>query len=507
MSAAEVGVTYELVHEDGSSLIPQVQYVSWATAPFSFPGVYPAGSYRVKAFYANSGCDTLMNGTVIVMPTLIANAGPNQTVCTGDTVHLTGTYTGPANSVHWSGGAGTFSPSPQNLNVDYYPAPGETGTVVTLTLTVTNEYCTNSDQVAVTIADYPQSNFVVTSTGSCPGEWIKQNGSQANVQYELYRDGVATGIIKPGPGPLDFGSQWTPGTYTVKGTVTGSDCSSWMTGSPVIVPGVTPNDAGPISGLADVCRGVQNVPYHIDLIVGASSYIWVMPPGATVGSGLGTTDITVNYSSTFNQGNILVFGLNACAAGNYSLLYVTGHTLTGSILLHDTLLSGSSLCRSYGEITTSAPDDAFVVNSGGAAILRGMVAAHLMPGTRVYTGGYLSASVMSCLACGQQKMTETTTDGPGTESPEEQPANSDDGTLIIYPNPSEEFFNLILPGTETGVKVDLVIYNARGEALHSETFENSPVNRFPLKGMLPGICFVRCVTSSGQTVAGKFIKR
>lgn len=64
------------------------------------------------------------------------NAGPDQTICSGSTVSLSGTFAGSATSVTWSGGAGTYSPDNTSLNCVYTPTADEIslGNVI-LTLT------------------------------------------------------------------------------------------------------------------------------------------------------------------------------------------------------------------------------------------------------------------------------------------------------------------------------------------------------------------------------------
>lgn len=68
---------------------------------------------------------------------------------------------------------------------------------------------------------------------------------------------------------------------------------------PVAVPGA-------ISGPLDVCVHVNtNVPitYSIDAVLGAASYQWTVPPGATIQNGQGTTSISVLIDASFAQTN------------------------------------------------------------------------------------------------------------------------------------------------------------------------------------------------------------
>jgi hypothetical protein len=191
-----------------------------------------------------------------------------------------------------------------------------------------------------------------------------------------------------------------------------------------------------------------------------------------------------------------------------NVVTITSQVLSGSLTIHDTIENGIAVCRSSGEIIASNPGDAFVVQNGGAATLSSMQAIRLMPGTMVFQGGYLNASVTTCLACSQQKMTES--GQYGTESSQENPTqtvSNPEQSMILYPNPSGDFFSLVLPEVEIGTLTDMTIYTLQGEIWHSEIFENLSVNRFSLSGLPPGIYFVRCITSTGSLATGKFIKR
>jgi hypothetical protein len=76
-----------------------------------------------------------------------------------------------------------------------------------------------------------------------------------------------------------------------------------------------PAQAGNITGTAIVCAGANGVPYSVSPINGASTYIWNLPPNATIATGAGTNSITVNYALNVLSGNITVLGNNLCGNG------------------------------------------------------------------------------------------------------------------------------------------------------------------------------------------------
>ena len=88
-----------------------------------------------------------------------------------------------------------------------------------------------------------------------------------------------------------------------------------------------PVTAGTITGLTSLCQGTSAVAYTVPPVTNATTYIWVLPTGATVASGSGTNSITVNYSTSAVSGNITVSGSNACGDGTSSSLAVTVNPL------------------------------------------------------------------------------------------------------------------------------------------------------------------------------------
>ena len=340
---------------------------------------------------------------------------------------------------------------------------------------------------------------------SCPGDWILQNGSQSGVQYTLYRDGLSTGIIKNGPGPLDFGPQTLPGTYTVLATTNGSNCSVWINGSVVIDPLITPANAGTITGTPHVCRGAQNIPFSIGPIAGATSYLWVMPSGATIISGQGTNQISTGFSPGFSGGNILALGMNSCASGQHSSLWITGHSLTGYISLTGaTIQSGDSLCYAYEEIWMGDNVNPYNIQSGGSLILRSMKAIHLLPGTIAEAGSYLHVSVTTCLPCNQNKLTRMEPGSePETLPDENQEPNSSKPEMVIFPNPADRLVFVMLSGVPEGEEIRIEAIDMFGRKLYTETLVNKMIMRLPLTEAAPGICIIRCITSSAGVLSGK----
>jgi uncharacterized protein (TIGR02145 family) len=129
--------------------------------------------------------------------------------------------------------------------------------------------------------------------------------------------------------------------------------------------------AGPITGSVNVCKPSIGVNFSIPSLAHAVNYIWTLPPGFNVVSGVGTPNISVNISNSAISGLIRVKGLNKCGdAGDSAVLSVT--VKQGAI----PAISGpDTTCAGPGKIYTTDPgktnyqwstSSGGIVTSGGA---------------------------------------------------------------------------------------------------------------------------------------------
>ncbi|MBK9146810.1 MAG: gliding motility-associated C-terminal domain-containing protein [Flavobacteriales bacterium] len=157
----------------------------------------------------NGNCNAVSgNVTFSITPAPTVNAGPNQTLCSNNpAATLSGSYTVASGAI-WSGGAGTFSPSPANMNATYTPTAAEiaNGNVM-LTLTTTGNGLCNavSDVVLLTFTPSPLVNAGAPASFCANNAVIPLNGSVT----------VATGGIWSG----GLGS-FTPNNTTLNATYT-----------------------------------------------------------------------------------------------------------------------------------------------------------------------------------------------------------------------------------------------------------------------------------------------
>ena len=172
----------------------------------------------------------------------------------------------------------------------------------------------------------------------------------------------AGGVINYGSGTYQIQISWV-----IAGPQTVSVNYSNVSGCNAAIPTVfnvtvnpVPNQAGTITGTAIVCAGTNGVAYTVASIPNANSYVWTLPPNATIASGMGTNSIIVNFAANASSGNITVNGNNLCGNGASSPLYAV--TVTSLPDIAGTITGPSSVCQGTSiEVYSVSP----VTNASG----------------------------------------------------------------------------------------------------------------------------------------------
>ena len=249
------------------------------------------------------------------------------------------------------------------------------------------------------------------------GTEITLDGSQANVDYELFVDGETTGVIVTGTGSeISFGLFTDEGTYTC---IAGNgDCSLEMSGQilvEIIYPPVAP--AQPVG--PDIICDETSSDYTSDGTDDADTYIWELSPdeaGTITSAGL---DATVVWNTEFTgTAMVIIYGVNECGTGISSDLQVTVSSLpfapatpTGpEVVCGETSSNyaseGSDNANSYEwELT---PDEAGTITSSG------------LEATVEWTAGFAGMAYISLYglnACGQGNSSETLEISVGEANP------------------------------------------------------------------------------------------
>lgn len=215
-----------------------------ATVEFTWPGA-PVASY------VNFGCQAPFEATV---PDIVS---ADDTLACHATANLQGAVSGVYTSVHWQGGAGSFS-APDAWGTTYAPANGESGDVALFFCAVTNCGDTLCSQTNLFIQPGPQAAF----------SWTPDTASVSNptVEFAASASGVSSWAWQFGDPALGYATGPSAaftfpgsGCYPVILAVgNGSGCTDSLTrvvcvagSDTLVVPNIfTPNG----DGINDVFR-------------------------------------------------------------------------------------------------------------------------------------------------------------------------------------------------------------------------------------------------------------
>jgi gliding motility-associated-like protein len=280
-----------------------------------------AGTYTFFASQTDAlGCESpKQSATFTIHPTPVKPSVDKLTASTcygiaNPTFNATGTnpkwYASPA------------LPAPVKSGSAFQPLETSTGTY-NYYVTQTSTYGCVSPYETVSLTINPLNQvFTVTGGGIyCNGQTgvsVGLSGSQINTAYQLLLNGATVITSYNGTGsPIDFGLQTSAGNYSVVAT-DANGCTSNMSGGVSILTQPLPGKALTVTGMSTVCEGAKGVTYSILPVANASSYVWNIPAGATISSGLNSNTITIDYGIGSTSGNINVYALNSCGTGSPS---------------------------------------------------------------------------------------------------------------------------------------------------------------------------------------------
>ncbi|MDP1622333.1 MAG: T9SS type A sorting domain-containing protein [Bacteroidales bacterium] len=285
--------------------------VNWVTA----------GPQTVTVNYTNSiGCDAAVPTSFAVnvinlpVPTI---SGPN-VVCANAANIVYTTEAGMSN-YNWavSIGGTIISGAGTNAITVSWPYAGSR----TVSVTYTNP--TGCVATTPTIYNVTINPAAVPTIGSSNNPCINSannqyitNSGMLNYQWDV--SGGGTIVSGQGTNTLNvtwnaIGAQWVSVSFT-----NSYGCTTVTPAVYSLFVNPMPNAAGPVTGTAAVCAGNNGIPYSCDEILNATAYNWSLPAGATIATGSGTRNITVNFSPNAITGNISVAGSNSCGNGTAS---------------------------------------------------------------------------------------------------------------------------------------------------------------------------------------------
>ena len=283
------------------------------------------GSQNVYVNYVNSNGCTATTPTakaVTVNPLPVPTITGSEAVCAGSTGVIYATESGMTGYAWTVSAGGTITAGAatsqitvtwstagsQNVYVNYVNSNGCTATTPTAK--------------AVTVNQLPVPT-ITGSTSLCVNSGYYAYMTEASMYGYIWTIS-AGGTLVTGAGTYNISVIWnTPGAQSV--SVTYTSLTACVPASPTtlnVAVNPIPGNAGSITGATAVCSGAQGVTYSTPPIADAVTYVWTLPAGASIATGAGTNDITVNFATNASSGNISVFGNNLCGSGTTSSLQV-----------------------------------------------------------------------------------------------------------------------------------------------------------------------------------------
>jgi hypothetical protein len=228
----------------------------------------------------------------------------------------------------------------------------------------------------------------------------------------------------------------------------------------------------------------------VDLVPDATSYFWTVPPDAAIVSGQNSDSVTVRWG--FNPGDISVIARNICGQSAPKIRSVGMETLpepAGVIAGNDTV------CSNYETYTYTVPAVT------GATSYTWMIPA----GTDINTGTGTYSIVISVhpdALSGDISVEGKNACGSGTASVKPItvkvcagiPKKNTNTGFTVYPNPAEDFLNIVMKSEEQ--QIHLFLVNTTGQTVFVEMLENKlpgTVHRIDVNGLSRGVYFLKLV--------------
>jgi PKD-like domain/Putative metal-binding motif/Secretion system C-terminal sorting domain/SprB repeat len=288
--------------------------------------------------------------------------------------------------------------------------------------------------------------------------------------------GQGTNVVQ-----VEFSAGFTGGPITVAAI---NGCGSSPVRSRNVSLNILPASAS-ISGQGSGVCGATGVSYTATAVVGAASYFWTVPSGATIASGQGTGTIMVDFSGSYGGGSISVVAQNGCGNGAARSLTVTGapgiaSPITGPVGLcaNQNYMYGVSTIAGASTYTWTVPSG-FVIQSG-----QGTKDIVVKAGANPASG--LSISVRASNACGTGpirllngiSITLCPRIGEGAAM-----------NIVAYPNPVSDLLNVSFD-SDKNQDVLVTMMDAAGRVvLNDNRNADEGTNKFEVsvKGMASGI--------------------
>lgn len=254
----------------------------------------------------------------------------NTNPCTGSTITFTDNSVG-ATGWNWNFGAGASPASATGagpFTVSYSTTGPKT---VTLNISGPNGLDNETKTNYIDVITIPSAASAISGTNPvCAGSTQVLYSVNPIAGASTYAWTFPAGA-SPSTGngtsavSVNFSSVASSGNLTVAGQ---NACGTGTSGTFSVTVNPLPGTPSAIAGNSTVCQAQSNENYSVAAISNASSYNWIVPPGANI-TFSNNNQVAVDYSNAAISGTMQVYGTNSCGNGDTSAVIITVNPLPG----------------------------------------------------------------------------------------------------------------------------------------------------------------------------------
>jgi len=269
------------------------------------------GSYHLS-FVAGNACGRTNQNNVHIRGTVspVSSITGPRVACAGQTKVYTAAATVGAKTYDWSfaSGSGTISGNgTATVSVTFTSVPA------VLCVHGVTAFNSSGPDVCITVSGITETPGPISGNAvPCRGglETYTVGAVDGATSY-TWSCSVAGSIVTPNG--LSANVQFPAGIFSGNvSVVANSGCGTSTASQLAVVSGTTP-PLGTITGTAFGVCNATSVNYQVPSI-GATTYLWTVPSGATIVAGDGTNSILVDFDGTFAGGSIDVSATNVCGS-------------------------------------------------------------------------------------------------------------------------------------------------------------------------------------------------
>ena len=417
-------------------------------------------------------CDGLTDENILVAGAISGPAVQCLPVATGSATFSIAPVA-DATTYTWSVPAGMVIVTGQgttSIFVSWSPAAISAGVIGNLSVVPSN-LCgagvASSVLVDINYTKPVMPNSISGPVKVCPGDVVTYSTSLV-ARSTSFVWTLPTGMSIVGGAGTNVISVSVSGAYTggVISVSAANSCGVGAARNRALSLNVPPASAS-ISGQASGVCGSLGVVYSCANVVGATSYNWSVPAGASIVSGNGTNTITVDFTGSYGGGNISVQSANGCGNGGTRNLSVTGAPGLPGVITGD-----QSICPGQANVPYS------VATVAGASTYNWTV-----PGIATIASGQGTKDIFVNWGTNPtvgQSVTVSATNGCGTGAIRSLNGIAIDlgncirvgetgaaTALNVYPNPATDLATIVFNGTE-GADFNLNMVDIAGRVVMTE---------------------------------------